>query len=87
MTDRFRNHASGMDSPASHGFVVTPHDTNDLPETTRALYVGGAGNIALILASGQALTFSNVPAGAFLPIRVSAVKSTGTNATQILGLL
>jgi hypothetical protein len=54
---------------------------------TKALYIGGGGNIAVLLADDTAsVIFSAVPAGTILPVRVTKVLSTGTTATLILGL-
>ena len=50
------------------------------------LYVGGAGNVAVVTAAGSEVTFSAVPAGSFLPVHIKQVKTTGTNATEILAL-
>jgi hypothetical protein len=36
--------------------------------------------------SGTEATFNAVPAGSFLPVLVTHVKSTGTNAPDILAL-
>ncbi len=47
MPDRYASNASSLTAPASHGFAVTPSDTADLPETTRALYVGAAGTLVV----------------------------------------
>lgn len=87
MSDRFENHATGLESPARHGFAVTPADDTPLAETTRALYVGGAGDVTLTLVSGATLGFANVPAGTLLPVRATAIKATGTTATALVGLL
>jgi hypothetical protein len=87
MTDRYETWATGITAPAGHGFAVTAHDANDLPETTRALYVGGGGTIALVLASGATITLSGVPSGALLPIRACRVLATGTTATAMVGLI
>lgn len=77
----------------NHGFaapfaaVVTPSDTVDLAFVSRALYVGGAGNITVIMAGdGSTVLFSAVPAGLVLPIRVNRVKATGTTATLIVAM-
>jgi hypothetical protein len=77
---------AGFGEPASNGEAVTPHDSNTLTYVSRALYVGGAGDVAVILLGGQTLTFSAVPAGTILPVRAKQVKSTGTTATLILSL-
>ena len=87
MPDKFENHAAGLESPAQHGFAITPHDSSPLVVATRALYVGTAGNIAAVLISGAELTFSNVPSGTLLPIRLAKVKASGTTASNLLGLL
>jgi hypothetical protein len=87
MADRFRNSSPSLAGPASDGFAVTPHDSNLLSETTRGLYVGGAGNIAAVMASGVSVTFSAVPAGTVLPVRLTRILATGTSATSMVGLV
>ncbi len=55
----------------------------------RALYVGGAGNIALShSSSASAVTFLGIPAGTVLPVMLEQgrVMSTGTDATGIVAL-
>lgn len=87
MSDKFEGRARSFDGPANDGFSVTPNDVAALAEITRAIYVGTAGNISLTLTSGAALTFINVPSGTLLPVRATEVKSTGTTATDLIGLL
>lgn len=87
MPDRFQYASPSLSGPASHGFAITPHDTNPLAETTRALYVGGAGAVSVVLASGASLSFASVSPGTVLPVRVTKVMATGTTATDILGLV
>lgn len=50
------------------------------------LYIGGAGDVAVVTAAGSEVTFSAVPAGSFLPVHIKQVKLTGTDATAILAL-
>lgn len=50
------------------------------------LYVGGAGDLAVVTDGGDAVTFSAVPAGSFLPVHIKQVKATDTTATEILAL-
>lgn len=87
MPDRFQNSSPSLSGPAAHGFAVTPNDSTTLAETTRALYVGSAGAIAVLMASGASITFPGVPAGTMLPVRVTKVMATGTSATDIIGLV
>lgn len=78
--------AAQVDMPHSHAFVVTPHDTNDLAFSTRALYIGVTGDVKVNMVGGEAgITFKAVPVGV-LPIRATLVASTGTTATNIVGL-
>lgn len=73
--------------PASFAEVVTPSDTTDLSRTSRALFVGGAGNISVEMAGGQsAVVFTGVVAGQILPIAVTRVNSTSTTATNIVAI-
>jgi hypothetical protein len=86
MADRFPTRAGSVSAPAKHAFAVTPSDSTDLAQETRALYVGSSGNLAVIMASGETVTFAGVAAGSLLPIRVDRVKATGTTASDILGV-
>lgn len=66
--------------------AVTKSDATILP-VTRALYIGGAGDVAVIMAGDtSAVTFSAVPVGTLLPIQVTKVMSTNTTATLVLAL-
>lgn len=65
--------------------TVTPADDGVL-RVTRALYVGGSGDIKVDMALGTTVTFSAVLAGSILPIQVSRVYSTDTSATSIVAL-
>jgi hypothetical protein len=87
MGDRFESIQTGLDSPASHGFPITPSDGTDLAETVRAVFVGGSGSLVAVLASGAELTFAGLAGGTVLPIRARRVKATGTSATLLVGLL
>lgn len=86
MADDFASYTAGLESPASDGFAITPHAANPLPETTRGIYVGGAGSVVVVLASGAELTLAGVPAGSLLPLRATHVRATST-ATNLVGLL
>ena len=68
------------------GAAVTPSDSVALTNVTRAIWVGGAGAIAVILQNGATVTLSGVPAGTMLWLRASQVKATGTTATLIVAL-
>ncbi|MCF7702206.1 hypothetical protein GLR48_23630 [Loktanella sp. M215] len=73
-----------MESPVSHAFAVSPSDANDLVKVTRALHLGGAGNLRVIMADGTTVTFTAMAAG-WHPVRVRRVLATGTTATAIVG--
>ncbi len=87
MPDRFSDHSAGLTAPASHGFAITPSDTLDLAEVTRAIYVGGSGNVSVIMSSGAEIALIGLPAGTVLPIRARRIKLSGTNATNLVGLV
>ncbi len=86
MADKYKAFAGGLESPATSGAAIAPSDTVDLAQTTRALYVGGFGNLKVTLAGGDTVTLNNVPEGALLPLRVRWVLATGTTATNLVGL-
>jgi hypothetical protein len=66
-------------------FAITPHDTNELSVQTRAIYIGGSGNLKVEMVDGSIVTF--VDAVGILPIMVKLVYTTGTTATSILGIV
>ena len=67
--------------------AVTKHDSAAqtlLP--CDALYVGGAGDVAVIMKGGTTVTFVGVLAGTVLPIGITRVNATNTDATSIVAL-
>ena len=85
MADTFGNQYAGLESPASNAIAVTKSDATVLT-TTRALYVGGAGNISVVMAgAGNTVVFQGLPAGSLLPIRVTKVLAA-TTATLIVAM-
>ena len=83
--DAFAPAYPALDSPYTDAEAVTPSDTVDLAEVSRAIYVGVAGDLTVIMAGGDTVLFKAAPVG-ILPIRVSRVKATGTAATNITAL-
>jgi hypothetical protein len=74
-------------SPAVNGAAITPNDSTPLTQPTRMIYVGGAGDLTVILVGDTAaITFKAVPVGTVLNVRASTVKATGTTATNLVAL-
>lgn len=86
MTDRFAHTGPSLSGPASFAFSITPHDSKDLREMTRALYIGAGGNLCVTTMSGDTVTMMSVLPGSVLPLRVVRVLQTGTTAGNIVGL-
>lgn len=82
--DDFAAFSTSPESPIQHAVAVVPNDTADLPHVTRALYLGGSGDVAVVLKGGASVTFAGMAAG-WHPLRVSRVLATGTTAGDILG--
>jgi len=77
--------------PATSGEAIdisgTDHTTTS---TTRALWVGTAGNVKVDMVGGEGpgetvdtITFTNVQNGTLLPIAVTKVYKTGTTASDM----
>jgi hypothetical protein len=73
-------------APYEVAFDITPHNTNELPYVTRAIYVGGVGDLRIKTMNGETVTFSAVPTGTTLNIRAVVVLNQGTDATGLIGL-
>lgn len=87
-----KRYADGPLNSASSAAAVTPHDSNEVLDANgshypRALFVGGAGNVAVRLVDDSAdVTLVGVQAGRILDIQAKLVKATGTTATNIVAL-
>lgn len=69
-------------------FTVVPSDVAAISAPPRAVYVGGAGDITLrLIGSSGDRVYKNVPAGTILPITPQYIRSTGTTATFMIGIL
>lgn len=87
MADSFAQHASGLNSPARNGTEITPDDGTDLANVSRGVWIGGAGNLEVLLQGDSAsVTIQNIAAGTLLPICAKRIYSTGTTATAIVAL-
>jgi hypothetical protein len=73
-------------APAYGAAALTLHDTDELTNYSRWLYVGGTGNLKVTTIDGSVVTFSSIPAGTLLPIRVKLAWSTGSTATNVVAL-
>lgn len=85
MADLYADRQVGVNGPCAFAAAVTKSDSTVLT-TTRALFVGGAGNLSVVMAGdGATVVFTGVIAGTYLPIRVTKVLAA-TTATNITGV-
>lgn len=86
--DVYKGQRQDLDDPASSAFSITPDSTTDLAVTTRGLYIGGEGDVEVIMQDGQTVVFKALAAGVVHPLRVTRVKGApNTTATDIIGLV
>lgn len=73
--------------PFVHGFaVVAPSNTVPLPFITRGIYVGGAGDVLVLLAADTRMQlFKAVHAGTIIDVCATQVR-VGTTATSLICL-
>jgi hypothetical protein len=76
---------SVLSDPAANAVIVVPSDVLNLGPASRALYVGGSGNLTVLMLGGQTVLFSNLAPG-WYPLRVTRVMLTGTTATNIVSV-
>ena len=85
--DLFNMYGKGqLSDPASHAFAITKSDTVNFDFSTRSIYIGGDGNITVVTVNDEVVAFVGLIAGTVLPIRIKRVNSTGTTATNLVGL-
>lgn len=84
MTPEFDTQPFALDAPARRAEAVTPSDNADLPNASRSLFIGGAGNLQITTVGGDTVTL--VGASGFIPICVARVHAASTTATSIVAL-
>lgn len=80
--------APSRSDPGRRLVAITPDDDDELTQPPRALYIGGAGDVAVVAIDDSApVVFTAVPAGTILPVSVVKVRATGTTASDIVAIL
>jgi hypothetical protein len=81
-------YSKDFSAPAELYANITPSDDTDLPYLTRQIRVGTGGNLAILNKGGDEVIIPAEVAnnGAVLDIVASRIKSTGTDATEIVAL-
>jgi len=85
MADAFAQYQVGLESPAVRASNVTPSDSVDLAEASRAINVATSGTVRVTTIGGTTATLY-VTAGSAFPVRVLRIWATGTTATNIVAL-
>lgn len=86
MADFFKDNLVELESPAERAAAVTPNDSTDLANSSRALYIGTGGNVSIVTVGGDTVTFSNLADGSLLPVRAARVRLTDTTASDIVAV-
>lgn len=85
MADKFSNFGSSLTGPASNAAIVTPNDTADLPNVSRALLLSGPAIVTVdMVGIGTEIALPLI--GGVNAIRVSRVYATGTDSVSIVAL-
>lgn len=90
MSDKFSKYVSTLDGPSDDGFPIVPSDETLFEQPTRSIWSGEGGTITVMMNTGKSdantiLSFTNVPAGTSLNIRVKKVFAN-TTANNLIGL-
>jgi hypothetical protein len=76
-----------LPATAFDAVAVTKSDSTVYDPPLAGLFIGGAGNVAVVTEKGNTVTFTGCIAGQILPITCTKVMSTNTTATNINGFL
>jgi len=78
--------ATGEADTYAKGVAITKSDTVDFASLSRAIWVGGVGDIVLVWQDNTTSTLSAVAAGTLLKVMCRRVNSTNTTATLMVAL-
>jgi hypothetical protein len=85
--DDFDTNSPGLNSPAANAVEIDVSvEDDDLGCCSRALYVGGAGDVKVQMKGGAIVTFRNVVSGCERPWRIKKIFKEGTTATGLVAL-
>jgi len=84
--DRFGTFTPDLIQPIRAAKAVTPSDSADLAEVTRAIWVGTVGNLNVDLADGGTIVLTAPTLGVIHWLRVKRVRATSTTAGAIVAL-
>lgn len=83
--DPFANFSSARSDPPPAHIAVTPNDSAELEFMTSALFIGGAGNVAVLTKDGDSVTYVVSNAGTYIFGQFKQVL-TATTATNIIAV-
>ncbi len=86
--DRFRNSSDSVSHPARSLIEIDTTSSAILAETTKAIFVGTGGDIAVRAADDDTfVVLRNVASGSIIPVRAQQVDPAQTTAANLVGLL
>ncbi len=85
MADEYEAFGPSIDGPAEDAAIITPNDSTDLANTTRAILCDAAGTVTVDMKGIGTNIALPVQAG-WTPVRVTRVYATGTHVPTIVAL-
>lgn len=87
LKDNYEEFPKSLITPGRKAVAVVTSDTVDLLVYAKRLYIGVAGDVA-VLAVGDsvAIVYKSHPVGYFDAVQVRRVNATGTTATNIVAI-
>jgi hypothetical protein len=89
-TNKFSQNDASILAPYTRSVTITPSDSTDLAEVTRALYASKGSSshcsVSVILGGDTDPITLELARGEIVPIRVKRVRVTNTDATSVIAL-
>jgi len=85
MVDKFSSLPDEPGQPSRRPYAITPSDSVTLPIVPKGIYVGTGGDVTLRGCDADVdVTYKNLADGAYIAVRASHVKATGTTASNLI---